>query len=236
MEMENDNPGSSEKSIPLLQNAFLIFFLLGYPLLSILMNLLGSGGEAEVESRILQVYIPTISIHLLILGALWYAMNKSGGGFDELGLGKKGITFSNFLSGLIFFVGAFALMIIIKGSIARSGYIPEKNFAYVLPVTLDEKLFWAGLSVSAALFEEICFRGFIISRLKLITGSYLIASLAGSIAFAVGHLYQGIMGIIITFIYGMLFAGLYIARGSVFPCIVAHFMQDIIILFVVFNI
>jgi membrane protease YdiL (CAAX protease family) len=51
-----------------------------------------------------------------------------------------------------------------------------------------------------------------------------------------GHLYQGVMGVIITFIYGMLFAGLYIARKSVFPCIVAHFLQDVLILFVVFDI
>ncbi len=236
MENGNDIIKSTNSGLPAAQKVLLIFLLLGYPLLSILFNLFGTGETVEIESRMSQVYIPTFAIHLIILGGIWIGMKKSGGGFTELGLGKKDITGSNLLSGIIFFVGAFALMIIIKSSIARSGYLPEKDFAYVLPVTLDEKLFWVMLSVSAALFEEICFRGFIISRLKILSGNYLIGALAGSLAFSLGHLYQGIAGVILTFIYGMLFAGLFIARKSVFPCIVAHFLQDVIILFVVFNI
>jgi membrane protease YdiL (CAAX protease family) len=236
IETGNDIPETAERRIPTIQKILLIFLLIGYPLLSILFNIFSSGEEIEIESRMLQIYIPTILIHLLILGGLWLGMRKSGGSFAEIGLGKNDITFSNFLSGIIFFVAAFSLMIIIKGSIARSGYLPEKDFAYVLPTTFDEKLFWVGLSISAALFEEICFRGFIISRLKIISGNYLVAAVAGSLAFSMGHLYQGIMGVIITFIYGMLFSGLYIARKSVFPCIVAHFLQDFIVLFVVFNI
>ena len=236
MENGNDIIKSTNSGLPAAQKVLLIFLLLGYPLLSILFNLFGTGETVEIESRMSQVYIPTFAIHLIIWGGIWRGMKKSGGGFTELGLGKKDITGSNLLSGIIFFVGAFALMIIIKSSIARSGYLPEKDFAYVLPVTLDEKLFWVMLSVSAALFEEICFRGFIISRLKILSGNYLIGALAGSLAFSLGHLYQGIAGVILTFIYGMLFAGLFIARKSVFPCIVAHFLQDVIILFVVFNI
>ena len=236
MENGSDIIKPNDSRLPAVQKLFLIFLLLGYPLLSILLNLFGSGDTLEIESRINQVYIPTLVIHVIILGGIWFGMKKSGGGLADLGMGKDDVTFANFLSGIIFFVGAFALMIIIKTSIARSGYLPEKDFAYVLPVTLDEKMFWVMLSVSAALFEEICFRGFIISRLKLISGNYLIGALAGSLAFSMGHLYQGIFGVIITFIYGMLFAGLYIARKSVFPCIVAHFLQDVIILFVVFDI
>ncbi|UCE65320.1 MAG: CPBP family intramembrane metalloprotease [Candidatus Zixiibacteriota bacterium] len=236
MENDNDIIKPAISGLPAAQKVLLIFLLLGYPLLSILFNLIGAGETVEIESRMNQVYVPTFVIHLIILVGIWIGMKKSGGGFAELGLGKKDITASNLLSGIIFFIGAFALMIIIKSSIARSGYLPEKDFAYVLPVTFDEKLFWVMLSVSAALFEEICFRGFIISRLKILSGNYLIGALAGSLAFSLGHLYQGIAGVILTFIYGMLFAGLFIARKSVFPCVVAHFLQDIIILFVVFNI
>ncbi|UCC78599.1 MAG: CPBP family intramembrane metalloprotease [Candidatus Zixiibacteriota bacterium] len=236
MENGNDIIRPDDSGLPLTQKILLLFLLIGYPLLSILFNIIESGETVEIESRISQIYIPTFCIHLIILGGIWLGMKKSGGSLGELGLGNKDITFSNFLSGIIFFVGAFALMIIIKSSIARSGYLPDKDFAYVLPVTFDEKLFWVMLSVSAALFEEICFRGFIISRLKKISGNYLVGALAGSLAFSMGHLYQGTAGVILTFIYGMLFAGLYIARKSVFPCIVAHFLQDVIILFVVFDV
>ena len=225
-----------DNKIPHPQWILLIFLLIAYPLLSVTLNFVSPDESLEIESRMLQIYIPTIIIHILILGGLWYGMKKSGGSFAEFGLSKNDIDFSNFLSGIIFFVGAFALMIIIKGSMARSGYLSETDFGYVLPVTLGEKIFWMALSISAALFEEICFRGFIISRLKILSGNYLIGALAGSLAFSLGHLYQGLFGVILTFIYGMLFSGLYIARKSVFPCIIAHFLQDAIILFVVFNI
>jgi membrane protease YdiL (CAAX protease family) len=235
-----DNNGTAETpktgGTPTVQKIVLIFLLIGYPLLSILFNIIDSGDPAEIESKIYQIYIPTLGIQLLILGMVWLAIRKSGGDFSEMGLGRKDITFSNFLAGIIFFVGAFALMIIIKSSVARSGYLPEKDFAYVLPVTFGEKSFWVLLSLSAALFEEICFRGFIISKLKNMSGSYWVGALAGALAFSMGHLYQGITGVFLTFVYGMLFAGLFIARKSVFPCIVAHFLQDIIILFAVFNI
>lgn len=221
--------------LPLAQKIILIFLLIGYPLLSILFNIIGSGETAEIESKITQIYIPTLAIQLLILSALWLGISKSGGSFSEMGLGKKDVSISNIISGLIFFAGAFALMIVIKVSIARSGYLPEKDFAYVLPITPGEKTFWIFLSMSAALFEEICFRGFIITRLKKISGSYWIGALAGALAFSMGHLYQGIAGVFLTFVYGMLFAGLFVARKSVIPCIVAHFLQDVIILIVAFN-
>jgi len=236
--MEKDNIVADPESggLPAAQKAILYFLLIGYPVLSIVFNILDSGASAEIESKIIQVYIPTLAIQLLILGSVWLGMKKSGGSFSELGLEKKDITSSNLLSGLIFFVGAFALMIIIKSSIARSGYLPEKDFAFILPASPVEKAFWVLLSASAALFEEISFRGFIISRLKKISGSFWIGALAGSLAFSLGHLYQGIAGVLLTFIYGLLFSGLYVARQSVFPCIVAHFLQDAIVLVVVFNI
>jgi len=227
---------SGHETTPVPQKVILIFLLVGYPLISILFNVIDSGDPAEIESKILQIYLPTLCIQLLILGAVWLGIMKSGDDFSDMGLGKRDISFSNFLSGLIFFAGAFALMIIIKSSIARSGYLPETDFGFVLPSTPGEKTFWAFLAVGAALFEEICFRGFIITRLKRIAGNYWIGALAGSLAFSLGHLYQGPAGVLLTFIYGMLFAGLFIARKSVFPCIVAHFLQDIIILFAVYNI
>jgi membrane protease YdiL (CAAX protease family) len=133
---------------------------------------------------------------------------------------------------VIFFIGAWALIIVIKGAVERGGYLPEKDFLYLLPSTITERIVWFFLSLGAALSEEITFRGFAISRLKTLTGSLWIGAVLSSAAFSIGHLYQGITGVFLTFIYGMLFAGLYIARRSVFPCIIAHFLQDAVILIV----
>jgi membrane protease YdiL (CAAX protease family) len=236
MEDRIDSMEPGGRSLPPVRMAILLFLLIVYPLLSVLFNMMEMGDPADIESRILDVYLPTLAIQISLLAAVLLALRKGGGSLADIGLGKADISFSNFISGLIFFAGAFTLMIIIKTSLARSGFLPDKDIAYILPVTLDEKILWAFLSVSAALFEEIAFRGLVISELKRISGSYWIGALAGSLAFSLGHLYQGIGGVFLTFVYGILFSGLFIARQSVFPCIVAHFLQDFIILFVVFNI
>lgn len=227
---------SDYRRLPPIRTAILIFLLVGYPLLSIVFKFIDAGGQKEIESKILDIYIPTLAIQIIILTGILLGLRKGGGSLSDIGLAKEDISFSNFISGLIFFVGAFFLMVIIKTSIARSGYLPEENIAYVLPVTIWEKVFWGMLAAGAALFEEIAFRGFVISEMKKVSGKYWIGAIAGSLAFSLGHLYQGIGGVLLTFIYGMLFSGLFIARKSVFPCIVAHFLQDFIILFVVFNI
>jgi membrane protease YdiL (CAAX protease family) len=171
-----------------------------------------------------------MGIQLLILFAILYVVYFSGSRLAEIGLSRDDITWSNALSGLIFFVGAWAFILIVRGAIVRSGYIPEKEYLYLLPTTIAQKGVWILLSVVAAFSEEITFRGFILTRFKFLTNSFWPGVILSSAAFSLGHLYQGLAGVLLTFIYGMLFAGLYIARGSIFPCVVAHFLQDVLII------
>jgi membrane protease YdiL (CAAX protease family) len=218
------------KPLPRSQAYLLMAILLGYPILSIAMNLLKTTDQTKVVSRITQIYLPSIFIQILMITVIVIILHRTGAKLADIGLGKSDITWSNVLSGMIFFIGAWAVIMLIKGTIERSGYIPEKDFLYLLPKTLSEKTFWLFLSIGAAISEEITFRGYVISRLKLFSGFYWPGVILSSLAFSLGHLYQGLAGVVLTFIYGMLFAGLYVARGSVFPCIVAHFMQDAMIL------
>ena len=217
-------------SLPRSQKWLLVFLLLGYPALSILMNLFGGHDESQIISKITQIYLPSMAIQLLILFIILNVLYFSGSRLDDIGLSKNDITWSNALSGLIFFIGAWTLILIIRTAVVRSGYIPEKDYMYLLPTTIIQKGFWLLLSIVVAFSEEITFRGFIISRFKIITNSFWPGIILSSAAFSIGHLYQGLAGVLLTFIYGMLFAGLYVARGSIFPCIVAHFLQDVLII------
>ena len=232
--MESYEPGFSgatgKQVPPPVQIYFLLILLLGYPSLSIVLNMLGSTSPEAITSKIKQVYLPVLFMQGVIFGAVWVVLRRSGGRFAGIGLGRKDINWSNTIAGLIFFVGAWSLMIIIKGSMARSGYLPEKEFLHLLPATATEGTIWILLSAGAALSEEIAFRGYVITRLRILSGSYWIGAILGSAAFSLGHLYQGFAGVLLTFIYGMLFSGLFIARKSVFPCIIAHFLQDSMIL------
>jgi len=216
--------------LPRLQSYFLLAVLIGYPTLSIVMSLLGTTSPTKITSRIEQIYLPALFLQAFILVAIWLVLRRTGARYADIGLGKDDITWSNALSGVIFFAGAWAVILVLRAAIQKSGYIPEKDFLYILPHTPGEKMVWIFLSLGAAFSEEICFRGFVVSRLRIVTGSWWPAAVLSSAAFSMGHLYQGLAGLTLTFVYGLLFVGLYVARKSVFPCIVAHFLQDVLVL------
>jgi len=230
----DDRLAPESRKLPGIQIIFLLLVLIVYPALSIVMGMTGNTDPQQVTSKIIQVYLPTLIIQIVMIAALWIVLYRSGADFAEIGFAKSGINWSNVISALIFFVGAWGLMALISVSIERSGFIPRTEFMTLLPSNAIEGLLWGMLSLGAAFSEELIFRGFVITRLRKVTGRFWIAALIGSLAFSMGHLYQGPAGIFLTFLYGMLFAGLFAARGSVFPCIVAHFLQDIIALAAIF--
>ena len=87
---------------------------------------------------------------------------------------------------------------------------------------------WLALSVTAAVCEEVAFRGYIITRIRGLfpKGGWIPAVLLSTAAFAAGHGYQGAAGLILLFVYGLMFCGLYLYTGSLWPAIIAHFIQD----------
>lgn len=219
-----------DRALPVAQTLLLLILLLGYPLFSIGFDLAGAISTDEISSRTIQIYLPTLAIQLAIIFSLWVVMRRTGSGFSELGLGRSDMKSSNIVAGLIFFVGAWLIMIILKSALSESGYVSDENLINILPTSAGERILWFFLAAGAALSEEIAFRGYVISRVRKITGTYWMGAVLGSVAFSTGHLYQGIAGVLLIFIYGMLFSGLYIARKSVLPCIVAHFLQDLTVL------
>jgi membrane protease YdiL (CAAX protease family) len=218
------------RPLPPAQAYLLIGILIGYPLLSIAMNMIGTTDPSRIVSKISQVYLPSLFVQLILLSIVAIVLTRTNTPFADIGLGRDDISWSNALSGIIFFIAAWSVIILVRGAMEKSGYIPEKDFLYLLPKTAGEKAFWILLSLGAAFSEEITFRGFAISRLKVFSGNYWLGAVLSSAAFGLGHLYQGLLGVFLTFIYGLLFAGLFVARRSVFPCIVAHFLQDALVL------
>ncbi|ULQ55707.1 CPBP family intramembrane metalloprotease [Flavihumibacter rivuli] len=90
--------------------------------------------------------------------------------------------------------------------------------------------------ITAAFCEEVVFRGFILERIKVLTGKNWLAILLSAVAFALIHLYQGPSGITITFLAGILFGWLFIRTGyNLWVCIIAHGLVDSLFLFLVYS-
>lgn len=96
--------------------------------------------------------------------------------------------------------------------------------------TIPEMSFLLTLVVAAGvgLYEELLFRGFALPRLRRLTGSWVAATIIGSILFALLHGYQGFVGMVTVFFLSVGLSITFVLRKSIVPVIVAHFLIDAI--------
>jgi len=199
----------------------ILFLLVFWPVASILLTS-DQFSAAQIKNLTLEVYLSTLLVEILLILIVAWALLRAKEGPATVGL----VSFNpkNILIGVLFLFFAATLFNFLSHFI-RSLEQPEE-IAHLLPRTNLDYAVWILLSLVAAIGEELSFRGFLITRMAPVLGSYWAAALLSSIAFGFGHFYQGPVGVLFTGIYGLLFAGLFYWRKSLVPCIVAHFLQD----------
>jgi len=82
------------------------------------------------------------------------------------------------------------------------------------------------LVAAVAVTEGTIFRGYLILRLNVVTGSSGSAVVLSSLIFSVGHGYEGTAGVATVAYMGLVFALVYLWRKSLVAPIVMHFLQD----------
>src|SRR5262245_10416737 len=83
----------------------------------------------------------------------------------------------------------------------------------------------------AAFGEELVYRGYLMNRVADVGGrtrpAWIVSYLVISVAFGLGHLYQGPSGVIDATISGLILGGVYLACGrNLWPAILAHGLSD----------
>jgi len=119
----------------------------------------------------------------------------------------------------------------IRDSYARA--ISKSSFRFLFPTTVAEIRWFALLSVSAGICEEVVYRSFLINY--FFAGPFHLAlPLAfalSAVLFGIAHAYQGWGGIIQTAIYGAVVGLLFLATGSLLLVIVVHTFVDLQVVF-----
>ena len=91
----------------------------------------------------------------------------------------------------------------------------------------------AGMWISAALAEELYYRGqvFLLAGRLPAAARMPVAVLGGALLFAAPHAYQGVSGLLVTFAFGLAFAGVYLLSGrNLWVAIGAHGLVDTLFL------
>jgi len=110
-----------------------------------------------------------------------------------------------------------------------------RTLRFLLPVTPRERRWWIALSLTAGVCEELSYRGYLLHYLhgSLAGGpslSLTLAWLLSSLAFGLGHLYQGRVGVLRTTVAGLMFGLLALITGNLLLPIILHALVDLQVL------
>ncbi|WP_256081857.1 CPBP family intramembrane glutamic endopeptidase [Massilia sp. YIM B04103] len=120
----------------------------------------------------------------------------------------------------------------------RLKYASAVNYLhFLLPVSPQERRWWLLLSLTAGVCEELMFRGFLLHFLTGQMAGGLSLNLAGawlliSLAFGLGHLYQGVAGVLRTTLAGLMFGLLALLSGSLLLPMLLHVLIDAAVLWI----
>lgn len=85
--------------------------------------------------------------------------------------------------------------------------------------------------ISAAVGEELLFRGFAFSQLKRWFGkNQFVIVLLSAVMFSLPHLYQGTSGLVMTFLFGLAFGFIYLKFENIWINIIIHGLVDTVFL------
>ncbi len=90
------------------------------------------------------------------------------------------------------------------------------------------------LVLFVAIYEEIVFRGILLSRLSVVLRSRMLAVPVGAVLFAVLHYPQGTLAVLQIFGLGVVLGTIAVKRRNIWPCIVAHALWNGGVFFVVY--
>lgn len=142
-------------------------------------------------------------------------------------VGFRGFTVRNFNIGAVFLVASIFLTYLVTFGLNAIGLKVNEELGFILPKTLGERLAWVLLAFTAGFCEEAIYRGYVISRLQLVTGGWVFGAVISSLSFGSLHAYQGVGNIALISIYGFLLSLLFVWRKSLVPGIFAHFLLDV---------
>lgn len=178
--------------------------------------------------------LPSATPFLLLLG--WLSLWLRRDGWRKIGMSRP----ANWPRTLLWAMGlglgyqAFSIFILVPILQRLTGTTLDLDqFA---PLRGDVGLLIVSLIVSwtlAAFGEELVFRGYLFNRLADLFGrnraGWVISLLLSASLFGLAHLYQGLSGVLETFVSGAFFAGLYLAaKRNLWLPILMHGMVDTI--------
>ncbi|HET8889933.1 MAG TPA: type II CAAX endopeptidase family protein [Candidatus Angelobacter sp.] len=202
-------------------------------------SFLGSSKVGAVHgqgSRIL-LYGGTFVTQLVLILLVWFGIHLRGVRMRDLIGGRwetveaflldVGIAFGFWIVALLLLFGLrVALGTIDLHNMQKSADDALRLLGPIAPHTYLEAGLFVLLSVSAGLFEEIIFRGYLQRQFGALGQNAVIGIVVSAAIFGLGHGYQGPRMMVVIGVFGAFFGILAHFRKSLRPGMMAHAFQD----------
>ncbi|MFP5348248.1 MAG: CPBP family intramembrane glutamic endopeptidase [Gammaproteobacteria bacterium] len=200
-----------------------VFLLILLPLMA-LSALADRPDGLDFTTVAIAVIVHDLALLALVLFFVW----RNGEGFAAIGWSRRHLA-REIGIGLALFAPVFLAIAGLERLLRYAGLTaPEALPGYLMPAPGVEYLLALVFLVVVAVAEETIFRGYLLRRFHTLTGSR-VAALALSVSvFALGHGYQGSVGIVAVGVLGLVYALIYLWRGSLVAPTVMHFVQNAI--------
>lgn len=171
----------------------------------------------------------TFCLIILIIGIFTYLQD---GHLKALNFKKLGFREIKIIL-ICYVIMELAMDFILQPVISRIVNEPA-DYSIFKPIEGNTRLYFkwlSGIWISAAVGEELLFRSFAFAQLQRIIGNRkVIIILTSAILFCIPHLYQGISGLVQTFIYGIALGFIYAKFENIWINIIVHGLTDTLFL------
>jgi membrane protease YdiL (CAAX protease family) len=188
------------------------------------------------NSRVLH-YLGSIGLEWMLLGLVMLGiyrrrdflrmafLNRSQSLLQSIGLG-----FAVYIVGLMSIAMVSSILIF-------TPLFQHRNEALILamvPHTPIEYVVWFGVSLTAAVCEELIFRGYLLQQLIALTGRPIVSVVLAALLFGSVHLYEGLSAVLplaaLALVYGSVVR---YCKGDLRAVVVAHTLQDFVVAFLI---
>lgn len=181
---------------------------------------------------VLFIYLPTMVMQWLIFLAVLLAIRHESGRLLSIGFTRPKPV--HLAAALAFMILSNLLLAGLQAGLEWLGLPISSDVTELVKQAGQATWWWLALSITAGICEEACFRGYLLTRLRAVIGrGWIWPVVIATISFAAGHTYQGWGGLIVIFVYGLMFCALFLLTKSLWPGIFAHIIQDFAAIFLV---
>lgn len=165
-------------------------------------------------------------LFLWLLAAVALMIAAYGGGAWLLHIGVKPLRWSDLLGTVVAIVAMLGGAIVLQVLITKLGFKDKKASELqrkIFSLSVPYRFF---IVITAAVAEEVLYRGYAIGIGQEIFGSLTIAFVVSLVVFVAAHFTHGAKALASIFWISLVMSLLFVMTGNLFACMLAHFVVD----------